>query len=184
MDQHLGDPEGADEDFVSKLTLCQPALQVYVVGLTPCRGDADDVLQEVNLALWRKRNQYKSDQDFTAWAFGFAMLELRNFKSKSAKSRLWFSDAAIQELATDWPQDVTFAEDRRDALALCLQRLAEYDRSVVTAFYGRGAKADEIAIETGASLNRIYKTLTRVRSLLRDCVRRSLSHYSRGEGHA
>ncbi|WP_428305688.1 sigma-70 family RNA polymerase sigma factor [Lacipirellula sp.] len=182
MTQDLGDPEGADEDFVTKLTLCQPALQVYVVGLTPCRGDADDVLQEVNLALWRKRSQYKRDQDFNAWAFGFAILELRNFRSRSAKSRLWFSDTTIQELAVDWPQEATFAQDRRDALAGCLMRLGEYDRAVVAAFYGRGARAEEIAVETGAPPSRIYRTLTRIRSLLRDCVRRSLSQYSRGEG--
>jgi RNA polymerase sigma-70 factor, ECF subfamily len=165
----------SDEDFVGKLTSCQSALQVYIIGVTPCRGDADDVLQEVNLALWRKRRQYKPDHDFLRWAFGFAMVEVRNFKAKAARTRVWFSDAALDALTVDWPRDAAFAEDRREALVACLQKLAMREREVVAAFYGRGARADEIAGELGAPLSRIYKTLTRARNLLRGCVERTLA---------
>ena len=175
MPETIDESDDSDEDFIGKLTSCQSALQVYIIGVTPCRGDADDVLQDVNMALWRKRRQYKSDQDFLRWAFGFAAVEVRNFKAKSAKMRLWFSDAALEALAIDWPRDAAFAEDRRQALVVCLQKLAMREREVVAAFYVRGARADEIAGEMGAPLSRIYKTLTRARNVLRQCVQRSLA---------
>lgn len=181
MPEFIEEYDGADEDFVQKLTSCQPALQVYVTGMVPRRADVDDIIQEVNLALWRKRSRYNPEHDFLRWALGFAMVEVRNFKGKSARARIWFSDAVLELLAIDWPRDASFAEDRREALAACMTKLARRERDVLEAYYGRGVRVDKIASEMSASLSRIYKILTRARNLLRGCVQRSLAQHSHWE---
>jgi RNA polymerase sigma-70 factor (ECF subfamily) len=165
-----------DEGFVQLLTKYQPDLQVFILGLSASRTDVDDILQEVNLALWRKRQSYRSEQDFRRWAFGFAMLEVRSFRTRTAKDRLKFSDATIEKLAADWSAYWQFADDQREALNQCLEKLGPKERNHITAFYSSGMTAHQIADDTKAPLSTVYKILTRARHSLRDCVHRSLAH--------
>lgn len=164
-----------DEEFVSRLTACQRDLRAFVLGIVPQHVDADDVLQEVNLALWRKKHLFDPDQDFLRWAFGFAALEVRSFRSRLAKSRLWFSEETIQTLANEWPDANSFHEDCQHALASCLQKLADAEHEVIEAKYRKRMTTKEIAADTGKPLSTVYKTLTRAIASLRDCVKRHQS---------
>jgi RNA polymerase sigma-70 factor, ECF subfamily len=171
--------DATDEEFVRLLTRSQADLHVFILGLTPTRSDADDVLQEVNLALWRKRRFYLSGQDFRRWAFGFAMIEIRGFRTRSAKDRLKFSDATVETLAGDWSDHWNEVEDQREALTVCLEKLGPKEKQCITAFYGSGATVPQIAEQIDAPISTIYKILTRARNALRDCVQRSLARSCR-----
>ena len=167
----------SDDEMIQRITGCQRELRTFVVGVTTSQADADDVLQDVNLALWKKRHLYnpQMEREFLHWAFGFAVLEVRRFRSRSAKSRLTFGDEVIESLVDDWPSGISVSEQRRDALNVCLQRLAPAQREIITAFYSRRATAQQLAAQEDKPLSTIYKILTRIRELLRDCVRSSLS---------
>jgi RNA polymerase sigma-70 factor (ECF subfamily) len=165
----------SDERFIQSFTSCQRALRAFIVGLTPSSADADDILQEVNLALWRKRHLYDQEQEFLRWACAFAVLEIRSFRRRSAKSRLFFDDAALDSLAMDWPYDVSLADQRREALKFCLTKLSTQQLEVITNYYGNRATAQQLAERFERPLSTIYKVLTRAREMLRDCVRSQLS---------
>lgn len=162
-----------DEEFVNRITACQRDLRAFLTGLAPSQVDADDLLQEVNLALWRKRRLYDPQQEFLRWAFGFAALEARSFRSRSAKGRLWFSDSAIESLADDWQPATSFLEDCQSALAHCLKKLGDAEREVVEAKYRSQLSVKQIAVETGRPLSTVYKILARSLASLRSCVKRS-----------
>lgn len=162
-----------DEEFVSRMTACQRDLRTFLLGLTPSRADADDMLQEVNLALWRKRAQYDPSQNFLRWAFGFAALEARSFRSKAAKGKLWFDDDTIESLAGDWQQSNPFRDDLQHALVQCLKKLGEVERAVVEAKYRSQASVKQIAEDSGRPVSTVYKILTRALVSLRSCVKRS-----------
>lgn len=164
--------ESRDEMFVSRMNASQRQLRAFLVGLAPASVDADDLLQEVNLALWRKRDQYDPSQDYTKWAFGFAALELRSQRRKSAQDRHWFSDSTIELLASDWQQSSHFLDDCRLALATCLQKLGKPEREVVEAKYARQLTMKQIASETGRPQSTIYKVFARALKSLRECVHR------------
>ncbi len=181
MSEPLPANEGSDEEFVRRLTRSQADLHVFIVGLTPTRSDADDVLQEVNMALWRKRHSYEFGQDFRRWAFGFAMIEIRSFRTRCAKSRLKFSDATVEMLAADWPNYWNHAENQREALTSCLEKLGSREKHCIAAFYGSGSTVHQIAEQINVPLSTAYKILTRARNSLRDCVQRTLGQ-SRSHG--
>lgn len=162
-----------DEAFVGQMTASQRDLRTFIVGLVPHQVDADDVLQEVNLALWRKRHLYDPNQDYLRWAFGFAALEVRSFRSRAARGRLWFSESTIQSLADEWPDKISFLEDCRLVLARCLQKLNDTERQVVEAKYGDSQSVKKIANDTNTPLSTVYDTLSRALKSLRICVRRS-----------
>jgi RNA polymerase sigma-70 factor, ECF subfamily len=167
-------PEGADEEFVRLLTRTQADLYVFILGLVQTRSDADDVLQEVNMALWRKRRNFQLGQDFRRWAFGFAMIEVRDFRTRSSKCPLKFSDSAIEALAADWSDHWSDVEDQREALALCLEKLGSREKQCIMAFYRAGASVPQIAEQINRPLSTVYKILARARTSLRDCVQRTV----------
>jgi RNA polymerase sigma-70 factor (ECF subfamily) len=162
-----------DEKFVSLMTASQSHLRAFIRGLVPHLVDADDLLQEVNLALWRKRRSYDPAQDYLRWAFGFATMEIRSFRSRSAKSRLWFSDSTIELLASEWPRATSFVDDCRRALATCLQKLGHAERQVIEAKYAHQLSVKQIANNSGKPLSTVYWTLHRALESLRMCVERS-----------
>lgn len=168
-----------DEAFMQLLTRNQRDLRAFVIGVTPTAADADDVLQEVNLALWKKRQLYDRAQDFLRWAFGFAVMEVRNFRNRTAKSRLWFNDELLQLVAEAYPRDSQIVEQRRDALANCVQKLGTVERQFISDFYRNECSAQELASASGKPLSTVYKTLTRSRELLRECIERTLAQQSR-----
>ena len=53
----------------------EPALRGYVRSLVPTSQDAQDVMQEVAAALWKRFHTLSSPEDFRRWAFGVARLE-------------------------------------------------------------------------------------------------------------
>jgi RNA polymerase sigma-70 factor (ECF subfamily) len=169
----------SDEDFIRRFTSIQSDLRTFLVGMTPTRADADDVLQEVNLALWRKRNSFDPSRDFRHWAFAFAMTEIRSFRRDSARSRMWFKDEALESLAEAWPTDAAENEEHRDALLSCLQKLGAVELQYVTQYYGKQLSIQDLAASYGRPLSTVYKVLSRARKQLRNCVERSLAQTGR-----
>ena len=161
-----------DEEFVSQMTASQRDLRAFILGLLAHQGDTDDVMQEVNLALWRKREKYNPEHDFLRWAFGFAALEVRSFRSKAAKGRVRFSDSTAELLAEEWPRIETFVEDSRHWLADCIGRLSDLERSVLEAKYGKQMTVKQISTEIDKPLRTAYKLISRALESLRECVRR------------
>jgi len=62
------DPDSPRWDrFVAEIAGAQAGLRAFLRSLLPCPGDADDVLQETNLVLWRKREEFDEDDFFSLW---------------------------------------------------------------------------------------------------------------------
>jgi RNA polymerase sigma-70 factor (ECF subfamily) len=185
MSMAPGNPEFSDEDFIRRVTVNQRALRAYIVGLCPPRADADDILQEVNLALWRKHHLYNPAEEFLRWAFGFALIEVRRFRSRTAKDQLWFAPETIEALSASVPLDTTLSNQRRDALAACIEKLGPRERMVITEFYKSKVSARDLAEKLDRPLSTIYKVLNRARESLRTCIQKTLAQANHpSAGHA
>jgi RNA polymerase sigma-70 factor, ECF subfamily len=172
MSEASDEPSAADESFVSLLAASQGRLHAFIRGMVPHLGDADDVLQEVNLALWRKRRLFSSDDDFLRWACGFAAMQVRRYRSQSAKQRVSFSDAAVDSLVREWPQASSFMDDSRQSLSECIKKLGRVERQVIEAKYSNQLSVKDISTMTGRPESTVYKILIRGRESLRACVKR------------
>ncbi|MCA9137817.1 MAG: sigma-70 family RNA polymerase sigma factor [Planctomycetales bacterium] len=162
-----------DEEFIRRMTSSQRQLRAFIHGLVPHQVDADDVLQEVNMALWRKREKYDLSQDFLRWAFGFASLEVRGLRSRMSRDRLWFNDSVIDSLVEEWPSVGAFLEDSHRSLRNCIQKLGEVERRAVESRYSKRLSVDQIAELTERPASTVYKILNRARESLRGCIERS-----------
>lgn len=174
-------PESArdDEKFMQHLTNCQRDLRAFILGMTPTKSDADDVLQEVNLAIWKKRHLYDPGQSFIRWAFGFAAMEIRSYRNRKSKKHLWFNDEVLETIAESWPSDTSVMEQQRDALTDCVKKLGSIEQKLINGFYGSQYTAQELAESSGKPLSTVYKILSRARRALRVCVQRTLARQTR-----
>ena len=153
----------------------------YISALVPCVTDAQDLVQQTALALWRKFGSYDPRQPFTPWACRFALLEVKEFLRRSRKWRALLEGDLAEELVRR-RESMTADLDRRLAyLARCLDKLPSHQRAVVEGYYYERQSVEGLATRTGRTVEAIYKSLQRIRQTLLECVTVSLQQ---AEGHS
>lgn len=163
--------------FVKQLLAHQTALRAYIVSLMPGSDDAEDVLQDVNVVLWEKMNDFEDGTNFRAWVFAVARIAIKA-KFRDNKRHLSPSVDAelIQAIDEVWnksaPQDTS---RKQRALDRCLEQLKQKDRDLIKARYTKGTNLEIHAQEVGRSADSLRTTLSRARAKLRDCVQGRLS---------
>jgi RNA polymerase sigma-70 factor (ECF subfamily) len=104
------------ERFVRLLALCQRRIFVYAMSLLHDPDDAEDVLQETNLVLWKKFKEYEPGTDFARWASRIAYHEALRVRRKKGRSRQRFSDDFIETtLSADCERTMGERDDRRSS---------------------------------------------------------------------
>ncbi|RMG33224.1 MAG: sigma-70 family RNA polymerase sigma factor [Planctomycetota bacterium] len=163
------------EHFVRELTGHQNRLYGYIYSLVGDHDRAADVLQETNLALWRRAAEYDPARPFLPWAFGVARMQVLAHLRDRRRDRLLL-DAELAELLAEDVQRESAKLDRiQAALRECLGKLSEANRELVERRYFRSEPLEQIAQRAGRTLSAIKVALLRVRRQLGECVQRRLS---------
>ena len=156
--------------FVQLLAKHQCALNSFVSSLVPTRADAEDVLQETSLALWKKWPDYDVARDFFRWASGIAHIEVLRHRRKAATDRLWFNEELIELLSFEMMENSELFDLRRDALESCVKKLPAPDQSLLELRYQSGMSVDKVADSLGRTTRTIHRTMARIRRLLHHCI--------------
>lgn len=161
------------ELFVQLLTQYQQRVLLFILSLVPNRADAEEILQETNLVLWRRFEEFQPGSDFRAWAFQVAYNKVKAFQERRGRERLRFGPKVMDRLAA-----IAAAEDDLpailDALKECKEKLPEQDRELIERRYQPGATTASVAAELGRSVAAVYKALVRIRRTLYDCIQRAI----------
>jgi RNA polymerase sigma-70 factor (ECF subfamily) len=157
-------------------------LFAYIMTLLPRRADAEDVLQESSLVMWDKFDADLPPNDFAAWGCRIAYFKVLDFFKKNQRSKVRFSQELLERLAeTAVEQSATLQlDERREALAGCLDKLPVRDRQLLACRLADGATTQTTAAELGRSIDAVYKALAKIRQILFECVNRTLAQ----GGHA
>jgi len=168
-----------DERFLRMLMRHEASLRSYILALLPRWADADEVLQNTSIVIWRKfsdlsHDEAADDRRFMQWACSIARFEVLNFRRREQRSPLVFSDELLQTIA-----DESIAEDdrrraEREALADCLAKLPEPAADLVQQCYAGAMTIREVAEQSDRSVAAVYKQLHRIRKQLLQCIRRAL----------
>jgi RNA polymerase sigma-70 factor (ECF subfamily) len=162
------------EDFVRLLSRHQKQVYSYLLTLLTNPADAEEVLQETSITLWRKFGDFDPQSDFRAWALSVAYWEVQAFRKKRSRDRLVFSDQLLEHLSRDVDKFSKSLDLRRQALADCILNLSARDRSLLVCRYRPGSTTASVASEVGRSVAAIYKALNRIHTALLECARRVL----------
>lgn len=161
-------------DFLAKVTRAQRPLYGFIVTLIGGGVDAEDILQETNLVLWRKAAEYDPARDFMSWAMRIAQLQAMAHLKKRRR-RPVFDTELLERIAEDSIEDRDLADVRRQALAACLQKLSEKHRQLVARRYEPGASVMSMAAEVGSQPKAVSEMLRRIRHSLLECIQRSIA---------
>lgn len=138
-------------------------------------SDVDDLLQEINVVLWEKCDEFQPGSDFWAWASQIARFKVLNQVRKYGRERLVFDDAVLQQLAAMAEQKLQDLDRRRDALDHCLKQLPPAQRQLIDLRYASGQTVESIAESIGRPAGSIRQTLYRIRAALEACVQTQLT---------
>jgi len=167
------------ERFAQLLATCQRGVFVHLVSLLHNAADAEEVLQETNLVLWRKFDQYQPGTSFDHWACRIAYFEALKFREKKARGEPLFDSHSVELLAEESEKSVDLLEARHRALQGCLAKLTEQDRQLVLRRYEQQASTQSVAEALGRSVQGTRRALHRIRMALLACIERTLAAESR-----
>lgn len=161
------------DQFIVSLTASQPSLYACILALLPDRAAALDILQETNLTLWHKADDFEPGTNFLAWACRIARYHILNFRRKAQNARVVFDEELFTELAERQAARIEEFDARAASLQMCLEKLPSAQRELVERRYAPGGSVQRIAEADGKSAGAISQTLYRLRETLLNCVRQA-----------
>ncbi len=165
----------ASEEHVRLIGQAQRRLYAFVLALVWRPSDADDILQETNVVLWRKRGTYRPGTDFYAWAFEIARFQVQAYRSRQTRSTVSFDADLMSDIAEAARAESEHYDRREAALRGCLQKLPDAQRELITQRYQPDVAVNSLAADLGKTAKAVSETLRRIREKLRQCIERTLA---------
>lgn len=136
------------------------------------REDADDLLQEIFLQIWRSMATFKGDSSIDTWSYRVALNTALTWRRTQARRKKWIPSEASN--LTDLPNtnsghDSAHLQDRLDKF---LRTLSKKDRALVL-LYLDDVSGKEMAEITGQSEGAIRVRIHR--------IKQKLSHWKEGD---
>lgn len=164
-----------DELFERLVTETQRALFLHILALVPRIAEAEEVLQETNLAIWRHAAEFEPGSNFRAWAFKIAHHRILQHREKRHRDSLMFNSDLIDTMVQESAANADARESRSSALKFCMEKLRPTDRELLAAYYRKGARGNDVAERFGRPVGSIYKSLCRIRKSLMQCIERRMA---------
>jgi RNA polymerase sigma-70 factor (ECF subfamily) len=129
------------------------------------------------MKLWESYASYMPSQPFVAWAIGVAKNVVRNKRRHDRVRAGTVVDSDICEQIGDVVADTLAREnaalaEENEMLEKCIQRLPEPSMRLLRMRYGEGWSLRQMAESLGRTYATVNVTLSRIRNMLADCVRR------------
>ncbi|MGB0580054.1 MAG: sigma-70 family RNA polymerase sigma factor [Limisphaerales bacterium] len=164
------------ESFVRLLAEHERSIETYVHSLMRSAADAEDVLQESKLVLWKQFERYEPGTNFLAWARKIALNLILNHRRKEQRRQTSPVDQEfIEAVAAEIDRKSDRFAQRSEFLRQCLQELPRAHKQTITWRYYEDCGIEEIAAKTKRSESATYRLLSRIRQVLNDCIHRKLS---------
>ena len=164
------------QEFMRLFTTHEMRLRAFAMSMIGNYVDAEDVLQQTNLVLWKRFDQFEPGTTFMSWAGRILYLVALDYKKKQKRARLQFGEAFIVAIANASSRE-EFTETLRDqerVLGGCISKLKAQHQEMLRVRYTDGISVEQMSVMYKKSVESIYKLLSRTRRILQDCVRLQL----------
>lgn len=175
---HAGDGEFAGvethriELFVSLIGRHQHQIHRYLLSLVPHAHDADDLLQNTNLFLWRDFHKFEEGTNFVSWGCAVAYNEVLAWRKRRSRDRLVFSEAFLEAVSEQIVMQGGRLELQSRALALCVEELRDNHQELLHMRYAENGSIESICERVGRTSDAVYRMLSRIRHILFECISR------------
>jgi RNA polymerase sigma factor (sigma-70 family) len=165
--------------FTQQWTQHQSTVRAYLASFLRNSIAVDDALQEVAMVVWQKGPWEGDASAFLGYSLACARRIALAARRKQGDTRMELlpPEAAIalaDRVAFLEQQETVPPGERMHALRRCLEKMNPEHRELLESRYS-GESKDELrglSKRVGKSMDALYKTLERLRDLLRTCVKR------------
>lgn len=166
------------EDFLSLYSVNQKRIFGYIISLVPCRVDAEDVLQQTAMEMWRLFDRFEPETNFAAWGISIARFRILKFRKEHRKTKefvAFLNDEAFQLILDESEKHRKNPNSQLSALQGCVKRLRHLEKELLIQRYEKELTYQCIAEKMNCSLSMIYRRMTMIHTNLLRCIRRTVA---------
>ncbi|MBC8125890.1 MAG: sigma-70 family RNA polymerase sigma factor [Gloeobacteraceae cyanobacterium ES-bin-144] len=171
-------PQPNIPEYISLLTQNQAAIFAFLRTLLINPVDAEDVLQETNIALWNNISRFEIGTNFYAFATRIAYTKAIDHTRRQKKlGGLVFDSDLMERLSKHMLENQAHAADsaRQRALETCITRLPPTDLDLIQRRYFQKQTIRDLVFDTGKTETNLQYHFGRIRNLLKTCIESKLS---------
>ncbi|MCO6044189.1 sigma-70 family RNA polymerase sigma factor [Aeoliella sp. ICT_H6.2] len=173
MTDNDAEPPPSRDVFVQSLTNAQLGLLRYITALVGDPEAANNILQNTNLLLWQKADEFEPGTNFDAWATKIAYWQVKAYCRDRGRDRHVFGDTLVAQLS-DRVEQMEDIDWTVGLLRKCLKKLQSKDRELIALRYDNDFSVQQLSSRLGKSPSAIKGALLRARRALRACVERQM----------
>ena len=160
------------DDLTQLWPRAQATVAAFIGAMVPDFHAAQDLMQEVAVAVVEDFAHYDPARPFNGWVIGVAKNKVLAYWRRKGIGQVVFDSEAVERMAAVAERLDEDATRLGAALEHCLAKLPARSRRLLEMRYQNDLKPAEIAARVGAGTNAVTVTLHRVREALRQCVKR------------
>ena len=174
MDQYLGTSDNSDRKshFVSLLTANYYQIHSFILTMVPNKTDAEDILQNTFIYMWEHFGDFKPGTKFLSWAVTIAKFQVLTYQKGISRSKIRLSETSLDLIAVENVKLSTKVDEMYEALQKCIKKLPEKELDFLKRRFMQGVSVSQIADDIGASLNVVYKRISKIKGMLLNCIRK------------
>lgn len=160
--------------FLSEFSKSQTRIYTFILMIVHNDADAEEIFQETSTLLWEQFDRFEAGTNFGAWAVSIAKFKVLEYLRQNRRQRSLFQPDLYEDLAGLAEPASSGAERRMKALQTCYQRLDRSCRSLLALRYQKNLSIQDIARQKGVSAGVMYRKVSKLFGLLRQCVERTM----------
>lgn len=163
------------EEFARLVTDAQKRLYAYIYSLLGSSAASWDVLQETNIVLWEKRDQFKPGTNFRAWAHTVGRFQVMAYlRDRSREPVSLLTPEIFEKMEEETEPEFNCYEARLKALVACLGQLAPTAARMVRLHYVERRSLVQVGELLSMKANAVKQALFRARRSLQQCIETSV----------
>lgn len=160
----------AQIQYLQLVTTHQPLLRGFILSIAP-GVDVDDVLQETNIVLWKKMDNFELGTNFKAFSSSVARLKtLEALRDQKSRAWLVIDSEMIERISERYCVAEVGKSNVQSALRTCLKGLQKSQLSLVHERYSKGKTVRAIAQEVNRNEGALQQAFFRIHNALRECI--------------
>jgi RNA polymerase sigma-70 factor len=151
------------------------ALYGYIFASVRNHTDAEDIFQNVSVAVTESFEQLRDEAGFLPWAHEIARRRILEHRRRSCRELV--CDPELLRKLSDAAERIEERESssrEREALLACLEGLPNGSRRLIAMRYDGSGDANTLASRLGRTVQSVYAQVKRIKVALRECVQRRL----------
>lgn len=148
-------------DFIHSVKRNNQRLFLIALSFTKSTHDAEDIIQNVFLKLWKYPKDFENEEHIDKWLTAVCVNESRNYIKSFFRSHLSYEETEIVS-----PQ--IFDSSAQQDIFNCVMALPKKDRTVIHLFYYEDLSVKDIAELLNLKESAVKTRLSRARTKLKE----------------